>query len=286
MSDMTFLLGRLGLLAAIFAFGAAGCALFLDSGSAGRRWFGSRLSKFEGELSFLRSRWRARHFVGAQILVLGLVSLAVSLGGSVLLLVLVPTIVIVPLLWVRRRVVRRIARIEEQIEGWLVALANALHASPSLGEALESTVPLVPAPLREDLDLVVKEYELGTPLDVALERWGARVDSRTLGATLLALRVARRTGGNLPEMLESAAGALRELARLEGVVRTKTAEGKSQALVIGAVPLPLVLGLHALDPHFFEPLTQSFAGNLLAALAALLWGMALVLARKILAVDV
>ncbi len=69
-------------------------------------------------------------------------------------------------------------------------------------------------------------------------------------------------------MLDGAAAALRELARLEGVVRTKTAEGKAQAFVIGLLPAPLVLGVHAMDPKFFAPLAQSFLGNLVVAGAA------------------
>ena len=34
--------------------------------------------------------------------------------------------------------------------------------------------------------------------------------------------------------------ALREIARLEGVVRTKTAEGKAQAMVVAVMPFPLI----------------------------------------------
>ena len=142
------------------------------------------------------------------------------------------------------------------------------------------------APMSEEIDLLVKEYELGTPLDRALDNLTTRVSSSTLSGAVLALKVARKTGGNLPEMLESAAAAQRELARLVGVVRTKTAEGKAQAFVIGLIPAPLVLGVHAMDPHFFAPLAQSFLGNLVVAGATALWAVAILMARKILAVDV
>jgi tight adherence protein B len=138
----------------------------------------------------------------------------------------------------------------------------------------------------EEVDVVVKEYELGTPLDRALDNFAQRIPSKTLAGTTLALKVARRSGGNLPEMLESAAVALRELARLEGVVRTKTAEGKAQAFVIGAIPVPLILLVKWSDPHFFDPLVSSFTGHLVIAGAVVLWGLAIALARKILQVDI
>src|SRR5690606_27569283 len=109
-----------------------------------------------------------------------------------------------------------------------------------------------------------------------------RVESRTLAGTLLALKVARHSGGDLPHMLETAARALRELARLEGVVRTKTAEGKAQAFVIGVIPIPMVLGIGWIEPSFFEPLFATFVGNFIMAMAAILWLAAVLLAHKIL----
>jgi tight adherence protein B len=181
---------------------------------------------------------------------------------------------------------QRISRIDEQIEPWLNAVANALKASPSLGDALSSTVTLVPNPISQELDVLVKEYELGTPLDDALENLRSRINSRTLAGTVTALKIARRSGGNLTEMLETAAASLREFARLEGVVRTKTAEGKAQAFVIGLIPIPMVWGIHSMDARFFEPLVHSFFGQLIIAGAIVLWITAIVAARKILDVDV
>ena len=44
------------------------------------------------------------------------------------------------------------AKIEKQIDGWLLALANALKATPSLGEALGSSATLIQAPLSEEIE--------------------------------------------------------------------------------------------------------------------------------------
>ena len=138
----------------------------------------------------------------------------------------------------------------------------------------------------QELDVLVKEYELGTPLDQALENFGRRIQSKTLAGTITALKIARRSGGNLTELLETAASSLREFARLEGVVRTKTAEGKAQAFVIGMIPVPMVLGIRSMDPRFFEPLFHSFLGQVIIAGAVALWAVAILAARKILDVDV
>jgi tight adherence protein B len=179
----------------------------------------------------------------------------------------------------------RVQRIEEQLDGWLLSLANSLRACGSLGDAMASSVAIVQAPIQEEVDLVLKECRLGSPLDQSLEAMARRVDSRVVAGALLALRVARNTGGDLPVMLERASSTLREVARLEGVVRAKTAEGKAQAVMVSAIPVPLVALVHFIAPDFFAPLT-TLAGKLVVAVAALLWAVSVWVAVRIAAVDV
>jgi tight adherence protein B len=86
--------------------------------------------------------------------------------------------------------------------------------------------------------------------------------------------------------LERAAASLRELARLAGVVRTKTAEGRAQTVVIALIPVPLVWGLDRMDPDFLQPVWSTATGHLVLAGAIALWAVALLLARAIVVVDV
>jgi tight adherence protein B len=259
---------------------------FSREDQAGSQGFLRYRSDLERKLRFLRLRQPGSRIVTIQVTACCLTLALALLTKSLLLLTLVPLFLFGPKIQFDRMVARRITMIEELIEPWLNAVANALKASPSLGEAIASSSSLVASPMSEEIDLMVKEYELGTSLDQALEQFAQRIDSRTLAGAVLALKVARNSGGNLPETLENAANALRELARLEGVVRTKTAEGKAQAFVIGIIPIPMVLGIHEMDGHFFDPLIATFAGHLVIGGAVVLWLLAIVLTTKILAVDI
>jgi len=282
----TFWLGRLSAVFGTLTAFAIGFEWFGTPSSAGRVALRAHLGYLNAKLRFLRSGVRAEQVVVGQAVALAATTLLVLLGQNWLLLLLLPVVVLGPRMFLEQRVARRVCKLGELVESWLNAVANALKASPSLGEAIASSIGLVPSPMSQEIDVLVKEYELGTPLDLALDNLAMRVGSSTVSGTVLALKVARKSGGNLPEMLESAAAALRELARLEGVVRTKTAEGKAQAFVIGLIPVPLVLGMNAMDPHFFDPLAHSFLGNLIVAAVAVLWAAAVLSARKILNVDV
>lgn len=259
---------------------------FAKEDHAGRKAIRRYRDYLDSRLRFLRMRHPASRIVTVQ-----LAGCVVALGiavanNSPIPLILVPLVALGPKVHLERLAAKRVTEVEAQIEPWLVAVANGLKASPSLGESIAASVSLLSAPMSEEIALTIKEYELGTALDRALEQFAQRMGSRTLTGAVLALQVARNSGGNLPEMLENAASALRELARLEGVVRTKTAEGKAQAFVIGAIPVPMVVGIHLIDNHFFDPLVASFAGHLVIGAAVTLWALAILLASKILAVDV
>ena len=70
------------------------------------------------------------------------------------------------------------------------------------------------------------------------------------------------------------------------MVRTKTADGRNQAWVIGAMPLALIVMLYMADPKMLTPLIERPLGNVLALAAFLLWAGAIVLAMRILQVDI
>jgi tight adherence protein B len=97
--------------------------------------------------------------------------------------------------------------------------------------------------------------------------------------------VARRTGGDLATALEESAASLRETARLEALLRTKTAEGRGQVVVLAAAPF-LLCGLIAwLEPTWFDATLHSSQGNVLLGGCACLWLVATLWAHRIVGVP-
>jgi len=180
----------------------------------------------------------------------------------------------------------RLRKLEELLDSWLLMLANALKASPSLGEAISNSAKLIRPPFSEEIDLVLKEMNLGTPLDQAVLNMSRRVNSRVISSSLATILVGRQTGGDLPNILETRASTLREMARLEGVVRTKTAEGKMQVVVLAVIPFALLGMIHYMDNTWLRPLVETTLGYIIITVATVLWFVAIVLARRILSVDI
>ncbi|MBI5512395.1 MAG: type II secretion system F family protein [Deltaproteobacteria bacterium] len=201
-------------------------------------------------------------------------------------LVFLPLIAVGPKVWLINQRSERQTKIEAQMDTLLLCLANALKASPSLGDALNACTLLMRVPIKEELELTMKENTLGVPLDEALLNMARRVDSRAFSGCLSTVLIGRQTGGDLPRILETAAATLREMARLEGVVRSKTAEGKAQAWLLGCLPPVLVGLLNWIDPEWLRPLSTTFVGYIVVGVAVAFWVAAVFAARKILAVDI
>jgi tight adherence protein B len=239
----------------------------------------------DAQLRFLRSDATGKQVLGWQLAAFVFFAVLADFGGG--LFALFELVVLFgPPMQLRQLREKRVIRIEQQLDSWLLILANALKAVPSIGDALSSSQALMHAPISQELDIVLKEYRLGTALDNALRNMGERIKSRVITTALTMLQVARRTGGDLPSTLETSAASLRELARLEGVVRTKTADGRNQAFVVGTLPGLIIIALYFVQKELLLPLFTSFKGNILLAVAIALWVGAIASALKILKVDI
>lgn len=241
--------------------------------------------RLERHTAFLLFRYRGRDIARVQLLAVsaGLVLLFATqhpaFAGLVLLLASVPPVI----LW--KRHLARVTKLERQLDAWLLLLANALKATSSVGEAIASTATLVPPPFSQEVDLLVKELRLGVPLHRALAEAGVRIGSTSISGAFTVIVVARQTGGDLSNTLERAAAALREAARLEGVLRTKTAEGRGQVVVLSLVPIVLCAVIAWLDRSWFDPLIHHSYGRVILAACALTWTVAAVWAHHIVGTE-
>lgn len=215
---------------------------------------------------------------------------AVALGvaawqGPLLAALLAFGTVMAPSTLIERARRERMKAIDAQLDSFLTKMANALRVTSSIGDALRWLETALEEPMRSEIAKTNRDMRLGQPLDGALLMLGERTGSGTLAAAITAILIARRTGGDLARNLDAMAASLREMGRLERVLSTKTAEGRVQLWVLGAVPFGLGALLEVFSPGYFAPVTQSFFGYVLAAVAGALWLVAIVVARRVLDVD-
>lgn len=285
-STTTTILGYGGIVLLVLGVTSGVAVMVLDPRSELRRLWGRYEHALELQCRFLLNQQTGARIARMQLGAIVAVPVLAFLLEEPILLLLIPPIALAPHFILKQRCIERVMRLEEQLDPWLLMLSNALKASPSLGESVTNSAKLMRPPMSQELDLALKEMKLGTPLDQAILNMSTRIGSPSVSSALATILVGRQTGGDLPKILEESAGTLREMARLEGVVRSKTAEGKTQAYVLGVIPFVLIGAIHMVDENWLEPLGRTTLGFAIIAAAAILWVAAIFLARRILAVDI
>jgi tight adherence protein B len=257
-----------------------------DRGSLPYRYWSLYEAYLDRKLRQMFRPTRGRLIVVGQVL-----GICLTLGLSMLLDLKLGYLAVIPIafgpaLYIEQLRQSRVRAIETKIDGFVLALANALKATPSIGNALAYTQPLLAPPLDVEVALALKEMRLGNTVDQALLSMAGRIRSTQLDAALSGLLIGRQVGGDLPKILDKTAATLREMSRLQGVVRSKTAEGKAQLGILAIFPAIILLLFDTVSKGYFDPLTRSVFGWGVIVLAIVLWVASLLMARKILAVDI
>ena len=122
--------------------------------------------------------------------------------------------------------------------------------------------------------------EKGDPVLVGIHHLGVPLSERIRG------EIARRTGGNLTEIFDRISETIRARMRIERRVRTLTAQGRMQGIIVSAMPFVLGAAMTALKPELMLPFLGSFKGVLCVAGAALLVTCGWLVIRRIVRIDV
>ena len=181
---------------------------------------------------------------------------------------------------------RRMQRFNEQLVDGLVNMGNALRAGFSIQQAIELVVKEGQNPIAQELGMFLHQIRVGMRIEDAFDSLRQRVGSEDLTLMIMAIEVARQTGGNLPEVFAKISHTIRERMRIHQRIRTLTAMQRLQGLVLGGTPVALALIMFVLDPRLMAAFAHSTVGMLLLALAVIFEIAAALVIRKIVAIDV
>lgn len=155
---------------------------------------------------------------------------------------------------------RRRQRAVQQLPDALMAIANNLSAGLSLNQSLETTIAFEHPPLSQELALVLRELRMGVSFAEAMDNLYQRLPEVEVQLVTSAMTVSRDIGGNLAETLARISDTLRRRLQMEGKIRSLTAQGKLQGLVMTALPIFLVVALTKMEPEAMQYLFDAWYG--------------------------
>lgn len=137
-----------------------------------------------------------------------------------------------------RRSERRLERRpSDQLIDAAIEVAGAVRAGGSIVQGLDRAAEQVGAPLGARLGSIVESTGSGTHLQVALQRWSGETHDPDVHLVSAVLQMHRRTGGDLPVVLDQLAETLRERLAARREISSMTAQARLSGVVVGLLPI-------------------------------------------------
>ncbi len=181
---------------------------------------------------------------------------------------------------------RRSRAFNNQLGDTLMLLSNALKAGHSFAQALASVAKNANPPIADEFARATREIALGINVDEALNHMVDRNRSEDFDLMVTAVQIQRVVGGNLAEILDTIAFTIRERVRIQGEIRTLTAQARTSGWIITILPFALAGFLALISPSYFDPMITDPLGHIMLGVALFSIAIGAVAIQKIVKIEV
>ncbi len=192
----------------------------------------------------------------------------------------------VPNFILRIRLSRRKQKFNHQLLDAITMLSSCLKGGLSLLQGIEVLVEEMPAPMSQELGLLLKENKMGIPFEDSLVRLNKRMDIEELGLVVNALLVSRETGGELTKVFSRLTTTIRDNRKLKESMKTLTLQGRLQGAIMSFLPIIFVLWVISVNKRHFDIMFSSDLGRMLLVLAVILQVVGMFLIHKFSRIDI
>ena len=209
-------------------------------------------------MSLKAPEWLIMH--GAIAVIAGFLGLLLGSGNPVLLILFLAFGIVGPWIYLGLKRDRRIKAFNSGLADTLQLMSGSLSAGLSLQQSLDTVVREGVDPIAGEFRRAIVEARIGVELEDALEGIAARMGSKDFGWVVMAIRIQRRVGGNLAELLLTVAATLREREYLRRHVRALSAEGRLSCWILGGLPPGFMAYLAVSKPTYMHPMFTTTVG--------------------------
>lgn len=159
---------------------------------------------------------------------------------------------------------RRMKKFNDGLPDAIDMMSRALRAGHSMTASINVIAEQAAEPVRTEFSEVFKQQNFGLPIREAMGQMLERVPSQDLRVLVTGILVQKETGGNLVEILDRTAHTIRERLRIQGEIRTHTAQGRLTGYILCALPIVMLVVINFLNPGYSKVLTDTPTGHTIA----------------------
>ena len=188
---------------------------------------------------------------------------------------------IIPPVIVMNRKKKRMLLFENQLGEALVLIGNCLRSGLTFQQAMANIATEMQDPIAHEFARAVKEIQLESSVDSALNNMTARVNSTDLLLTVSAVQIQRQVGGNLLEILENISVTIKDRIKVKDDIRVLTATGRSSGIVVGLIPVGIGGMLMLVNPSYIMTFFDTKMGIGMLIVAGIMELIGFIVIRKV-----
>jgi tight adherence protein B len=206
--------------------------------------------------------------------------------------VMTPVGLLYPLYKKRELKAERLRRLTLQFKEGIVVLSSFLSAGYSLENSLSKCVQELRilygenAMITEEFRLLAAGVKMNRPVELLLTDFGERSGIEDADNFAQVFAAARRSGGELVEIISHTAGIIRDKTQVQEEIHTMTAARRLEQKIMNAIPFFIVLYIDMTSPGFFHGMYSSAAGRVVMTLCMAAYIGAVVLSGYLLDIQV
>ena len=166
-----------------------------------------------------------------------------------------------PFLYLKLMRSRRMKKFDNCLADAVDMMSRALRAGHAMNAAINIVAEQSLEPVRSEFAEVFKQQNFGLPIRDAMQQMLDRVPSPDLRVVVTGILVQKETGGNLAEILDRTANTIRERLKIQGEIRTHTAQGRMTGYILCALPVVMLLAINWINPGYSDVLINTATGH-------------------------
>jgi tight adherence protein B len=156
---------------------------------------------------------------------------------------------------------RRLNAFNKNLPDAIDMMGRALRAGHSMVAAINIVAEQSVEPVKSEFSEVFKQQNFGLPLRDAMTQMLDHVPSQDLRVVVTGILVQKDTGGNLAEILDRTGNVIRERMRIQGEIKTHTAQGRMTGYILCSLPIVMLIVINLVNPGYSNVLLQTPLGH-------------------------
>jgi tight adherence protein B len=188
---------------------------------------------------------------------------------------------------------KRKENLSMQFRDLLYSVSSSMEAGRSIEMAFKDALKDLAiiytnpeTPIMRETTFIVRKIEMNEPVEQAITEFAERAHVDDIENFADVIRVCKRTGGNLAEVVRNTSQVIGEKIETKREIETTITGKKFESRIMSVMPIFMVAVLSSSSPEFMEPVFTTIVGHVVMTIAIVIFAFSYFVSEKIVDIEV